>query len=74
MFVRRWLLSLKFITESDSLILQVPELVCLYKRCQVELTAEDQQARPSIQAVKSFNSEGKQILEQELREAEEPLS
>lgn len=67
MFVRRWWLSLKCITESDYLILQVPELVCLYTRCQVQLRAENQQAQSSVQDVKIFKCEGEQILEQELR-------
>lgn len=73
MFVRISLF-LKYITEFDSLILQVPELVCLYTKCQVQLRDENQQAQSSIQPVKIFNSEGEQMLEQELREAEEFLS
>lgn len=73
MFVRISLF-LKYITEFDSLILQVPELVCLYTKCQVQLRDENQQAQSSIQTVKIFNSEGEQMLEQELREAEEFLS
>lgn len=74
MFVRKWWLSLKCITQSDYLILQVPELVCLYTRCQVQLRAENQQAQPSVQDVKIFKCEGEQILEQELKEAAEFLS
>lgn len=73
MFVRISLF-LKYITEFDSLILQVSELVCLYTKCQVQLRDENQQAQSSIQPVKIFNSEGEQMLEQELREAEEFLS
>lgn len=69
MFVRRWLLSLKF----DSLILQIPKLLCLCTKCPVQLRDENQQAQPSIQPVKIFNSEGEQMLEQELREAVESL-
>lgn len=73
MFVRRWLLSLKCIAEFDSLILQVPELVCVCTKGQAQLRDENQQAQPSIQPEKIFNSGGEQILEQELREAEESL-
>lgn len=40
----------------------------------MQLRDENQQKQTSIQPVKIFHSEGEQMLEQELREAEESLS